>query len=230
MTEEIQEQSGTVRINDEIKREKRFVAVMAHPRSGTGYMSKLFAAFGLDVRHETEMGDDGISSFLIGASENPRWGPDPWKYDFQNRIHLVRDPVKVLSSVLACVTEGVQEYMAREAGVDAELCAPERAVRVYIRWHERILCRKPNIRLKVEDSIAHLTEWLQTEPDPDKLPPTDFNNRSYQLGGREAPPDFEWSWWGQNVPLDVFYQFQALALEYGYDVPGVVRCPDVMSV
>ena len=159
-------------------REKKMVAVMAHPRSGPVYMSKLFAAFGLDVGDENRMGADGISSFLIGASECPRWGPDPWAYDFETRIHLVRDPLKVISSVLTCVSEGVQEYMAREAGVDPEMDPTLRVIEVYLKWHERIELRRPTMRIKVEEAPAALAKWTGLEPDPELLPPTDTNKRN----------------------------------------------------
>lgn len=191
---------------------------MGHPRSGTVYMSKLCQAFGLDVGDERHMGEDGISSFLIGASENPRWGPDPWKYDFENRLHLVRNPLSVVSSVLACVTEGVQEYMARESGIDAELPAPKRVLMVYKAWHDRIMLRKPNMRVKVEEAPGHFEAWLGRAPDSDMLPPTDVNNRSSQLGGLENPPDFSLKYFQDNVPLGIFYAFTDLISEYGYEL------------
>ena len=190
---------------------------MAHPRSGTVYMSRLFTeAFGVEVGDETRMGKDGISSFLIGAVDNPRWGPDPWDYDFENRIHLVRNPLKVVSSVLACVTEGVQEYMARECGVDPELPAPHRCLLVYREWNKRIEIRKPNIRMKVEDAPEHLAKWLDREPDASKLPPTDTNSRSSQLGGMKDPPDFTMNYFQNNVPLAVFFHFEDAFKAYGY--------------
>ena len=120
------------------KKEKKFILVMGHPRSGTGYMSVLFNAFGLDVQHENQMGNDGISSWLFGGCYLPLWGPDPRNYEFVNRIHLVRDPIKVLSSSLHVIPEGVQQYMAIEAGVDPELKPSRRVVETYLKWHERI--------------------------------------------------------------------------------------------
>jgi hypothetical protein len=200
-----------------IKREKKFVCIMGHPRSGTGYMAHLFQAFGYDVAHEVKMGTDGISSWLFGGCDNPRWGPDPWNYDFINRIHVVRNPIKVLSSVLACVEQGVQEIMAREAGVDIEIPAPRRVCEVYLRWHERILCRKPNMTIKVEDAPEALTAWLHREPDPNKLPPTDFNNRKQKLGGMDVP-DFPWSFWQEEVKWHTLINLVELARNYGYHI------------
>lgn len=203
------------------QRETKKVVVMAHPRSGTGYMSHLFRAFGMDVGHENDMGRDGIASWLFGGCENPRWGPDPNNYRFENRIHLVRNPVKVVASVLACVDEGVQEYMAREAGIDPEFAAPRRVLEVYCAWDKRIRIRKPNMRVRVEDAPAHLTKWLGREPSAAALPPTAVNCREEKLGGISDPPDFPLSYFKTNVRLDVFYGFLDLIREYGYQVSDV---------
>ena len=189
---------------------------MGHPRSGTVYMSLLMQAFGKDVGDENRMGKDGISSFLIGAMETPRWGPDPWLYDFKNRMHLVRNPIEVISSVLACVTEGVQEYMARECGVDPETPCPRRTVEVYLAWDKLIRIRKPNMRVKVEDAPEFVGQWLGMKvPAVAKLPPTDTNCREQHLGGLN-PPDVSMDYLRDNMPLGVFYHFQDLIKEYGY--------------
>lgn len=199
----------------QVDREKKFVVVMGHPRSGTGYMSKLFKAFGLDVGHENQMGEDGISSWLFGGCENPRWGPDPNAYEFENRIHLVRYPLSVISSVLWCVPEGVQEYMAREAGVDPELDPPRRAVEVYLKWHERIDTRKPNMRVQVEHAPDHLREWLGKVPDADLMPDCYVNSRAKHMGGCN-PPDFTWDDFRRDVPINLTIHIERLTMEYGY--------------
>lgn len=198
-----------------IDRERKFVVIMGHPRSGTCYMAALLRAFGYDVAHESDMGADGISSWLFAGCDNPRWGPDPWNYEFENRIHVVRHPLKVLSSVLQCVEQGVQEIMAREAGIDPEMPAPRRVVKVYLRWHERIVCRKPNLRMKVEDAPEAIAGWLKRDPDPDKLPPTDLNRRKDKVGGLELP-DFPIEFWQAEVKYSTLVNLVELAREYGY--------------
>lgn len=192
---------------------------MAHPRSGTGYLARLFRAFGMDVAHEVKMGNDGISSWLFGGCENPRWGPDPWKYEFENRIHLTRYPLVVVSSMLQVVPDGVQEYMARECGIDPEMSKVRRIVEVYLEWHTRILTRKPNIRMKVEDAPEAIASWLDRKPNPDLLPTPDVNNRQAQLRGC-ITMNLTWTELRMNVPVTTMLEFEALTEEYGYPVKG----------
>ena len=203
-------------VND---RKTKFVVVMGHPRSGTGYMSKLFSAFGMDVKHENDMGKHGISSWLFGGCEVPLWGPMPRDYHFHNRIHVVRHPLKVVSSILACVPDGVQEYMARECGIDPEIDKMRRMILVYLRWHERILIRKPNMRVQVEHAPEHFINWLGRKYyDDKKLPPNDVNNRCNQLRAESSPPDKTWADFNKAVPPGDMIDFRALVEEYGYSL------------
>ncbi len=200
----------------EVEVERKRIAVYAHSRSGTAYMSELLYQFGLDVSHESDMGADGVSSFLMGAVENPRWGPDPQAYSFDIRIHLTRHPITVVSSVMACVTEPMQEYMARVCGVDTATDPLKRAVLVYLAWHKRILHCKPTHTMQVENAIAELTRILETEPKHADSVPVDLNSREEVTGAPICLPDLTLKDFRDNLPLGVLYHFTDLITKYGY--------------
>jgi len=67
--------------------------VTGFPRSGTTFTSDLMQAAGYDVRHE-KMGADGISSYAWVNPEKRTLALS----EFRHRIHVVRDPLKAVSS------------------------------------------------------------------------------------------------------------------------------------
>lgn len=78
------------------------ILITGHPRSGTGYVSKLCQAYGLDVRHE-ELGANGISSWLFTPFVNYR--PPFNKFEesrqdlmFSHVFGVIRHPFDIIAS------------------------------------------------------------------------------------------------------------------------------------
>ena len=80
--------------------ENKKVLVTGCGRSGTGYMCTFLKASGLDVHHEY-MGADGSVSWLMGATvDKAPWGPLAKGFHFEHVFHQVRNPLKVIQSLL----------------------------------------------------------------------------------------------------------------------------------
>jgi len=203
-----------------MKERKRF-CIMAHPRSGTHQASAILRAYGYDVLHETEMGQDGISSWLF-CIENPRWGPDPDKYRFIDRIHLVRNPVMVISSMLRCVPDGVAEYMDRVAGIRHKSGHTVRAVERYLFWHKLIRSKEPNMIVKVEDFSEHMSKHLGKWP-PLIMEPTNIREHMMGVNVAQNPhvmtnltvTDIESALAGRE---EMYHEFRGLCAYYRYSV------------
>ena len=77
------------------------ICVLAHPRCGTGYMSKCLQEMGIDVGHEV-MGEDGTVNwtYLIENEKPFNWIAEPRSsYEFDIFVHLVRDPFTAIPSI-----------------------------------------------------------------------------------------------------------------------------------
>lgn len=137
---------------------KRLIRVLAHPRSGTGYMAALLKANGLDVRHE-EMGEHGISSwmFAVQTDKVPFTFDDstPVDYDFQHTLHVLREPISAISSIYH-TEHGSLEWRAKWMCLWGNRM--EKAVSSYIGWNKLILGLDP-VTFKLEHTESIL-DWL----------------------------------------------------------------------
>jgi len=125
--------------------------VTAYPRSGTGYTARLLQAANVDMGHE-KVGIDGVVSWLhIGHGSVP-WIDKPIMDQVWDKIiHIVRDPIKVISSAQTLSDESF-EYMFN---VLNDHPGGERSIRWYmwtwLKWNEFIESRVPDYRFRVED-------------------------------------------------------------------------------
>ncbi len=118
--------------------------ILGHPRSGTGYMAKLFQANGFDVRHET-IGEHGTSNwqFAVKAKEY-QFPSDEFKrqdIDFKNIFHVIRHPLHAINSIV--FTEQRSEGFRN---LYIPLCGNkfERAVMSYYGWNMLIQSQMPD--------------------------------------------------------------------------------------
>jgi hypothetical protein len=118
---------------------KPAVVVTGCGRSGTMYMSKYFQAMGLDVRHEKH-GEDGISSWYISEGWKSRATKNYYGSKLRKivAIHLVRDPLKVMSSMRRC--EAIRSRSALDpyrvmAPQHAHAGVEELAARYWVDWN-----------------------------------------------------------------------------------------------
>jgi hypothetical protein len=87
------------------KMEKKRLLITGCGRSGTLYASRVCQNLGLDIEHErtvspnSEIGNDGIASWFMAVDDpEPPYGPSAVDYKFENTLHLVRNPLRVIAS------------------------------------------------------------------------------------------------------------------------------------
>ena len=146
--------------------------VMAHPRSGTGYMAKLFQNLGLDIGHET-MGAAGLSSWqmVVPDSRSLRFQYQLFRsevlpqkaYDFNCRIHLIRDPRKAIPSI-QLENVSIESWNYRKThifrffkvDIDQYTSSLEKAIASYYYWNKLIASSNPDYTVRLEQVAQDL--------------------------------------------------------------------------
>lgn len=128
------------------------ILILGHPRSGTGYMAKLFQANGYDIGHEV-MGKDGTSNwqFAVCADAYP-FNTDNIKRDdveFSRIYHVIRNPLAAINSIV--YTESRSEHF-RAKFVPLVGNAFERAILSYYGWNMLIQAQKPYATFTLENA------------------------------------------------------------------------------
>jgi hypothetical protein len=135
---------------------ERDYLILGHPRSGTGYMAKLFQANGHDVRHE-EMGGAGTSNwqFAVKAEKYPFEVDEYRRQDvsFKSVCHVVRHPLHAINSI-AFTEWGSDNFRAQYV----PLCGNqfERAIMSYYGWNKLIHSQGPDMTFALEDAKRYL--------------------------------------------------------------------------
>lgn len=137
--------------------------ILAHPRSGTGYMANLFKLNWIDVGHEV-MGESGTSNwqFAVKADSYPYDvdGIRRQDVEFKNVIHVVRKPFDAIMSI--AFTEGRSEaFRAQYIPIVGNYL--ERAVLSYYGWNMLIKSQQPDITCKLENAQTVL-EFANASP------------------------------------------------------------------
>ena len=212
----------------------RSILVVGHPRCGSGYMSALFKALGLDVKHEA-MGRDGISSwmFAVDADSCP-YGEDESARRkalsrFRHTVHHVRDPREAIPSIIRENLHSPESYAFRRrfilehCGVDLDALSSdlERAVASYVHWNRIIEQTRPDLRVRVEDAEQDLTDFARQRnlvPPGHRLaapPPRDVNSNKAYKGQRYAKPDAEELDWA-SLDSELAALLRDCCERYGY--------------
>jgi len=130
--------------------------ILAHPRSGTGYMSALFKANGFDVGHEV-MGSHGTSNwqFAVKAKEYPFDIDGIKRQDviFDRVYHVIRKPIDAINSI-AYTEQRSEEFRALYVPLIGN--AFERAVLSYYGWNKIIASQLPDYTIKLETAQKDL--------------------------------------------------------------------------
>ena len=142
---------------------------LGHPRTGTGFTSKLCQMWGLDVGHEY-MGDDGIIDWhLVKAS-----GPYPYHKGpkFSRRpehdmlIYNIRHPKDTIPSVVFTEDTNKSSLKYREPLFTIPYSNKvERAIASIIAFDDIISAMKPDITYRIEDQQTNLFEVLVEDHD-----------------------------------------------------------------
>ncbi|SNY05901.1 hypothetical protein SAMN06265827_101172 [Orenia metallireducens] len=161
---------------------------IGHPRSGTGFTSKLLKKFAYDVGHEV-LGEDGISSWMFAVEEDQFWGPrgvNRKNYEFEHLIMNIRKPLDIISSVLYTENTVPVSYNLRAKYIDfTGLNEIEKAVKSVLGWYKIIQAQNPELILKVdanpEQTLYYYLRY-QLEEDvefPLETLPTNVNARKH---------------------------------------------------
>lgn len=151
---------------------------VGHPRTGTGYTTKLLKSWGLNVGHEV-LEDDGIVAWQLVISQGPwpymeKYG-DNLNADFKVKIYCVRDPRQSLPSIV--YTENTNkisfDYRASKTGRALIGNQLENAIKLLLAWDQKIMDEiNPNIVYRIEhdskmfydrlvESGLQLTEYVE---------------------------------------------------------------------
>jgi hypothetical protein len=220
----------------------RPLLIVGHPRCGSGYMSKLLQALGLDVGHE-KMGQHGISSWMFAVDDDEvpfaqdKYSASRRTSHFQLCIQHVRDPRAAVPSIMRDNKYSDLSFQFRckhikqryEIDLQDYTSDIERAVLSYICWNRIIAEGGVGLVVRVEDAQEKLIDLLldkgvlDTRPVQLNLPPKNVNSdKPYRGVVHEKPQLHERDW--QGIDPSILSELNAQCRKYGYAVftEGVV--------
>ena len=155
---------------------------LGHPRTGTGFTSKLLNSWGLNVGHET-MKKHGIVAWQL---INPL---GPWPYiteemvpqyyfNFKHIIYNVRDPKTSIPSIVYTEdTKAPSVRYRRQIGVGFGLNKVENAIKSILYYDYMVGFIKPDFTYRIEDQAEDLYDFLNNTPLPVKYNNEFFNTK-----------------------------------------------------
>jgi GR25 family glycosyltransferase involved in LPS biosynthesis len=214
----------------------RPILAVGHPRCGSGYMSELFKACGLDVGHE-KMGKHGISSWMFAVEDDEYpWALNPLARTRKNKhfghvVQFVRDPRQAIPSIIRENRHAEKSYAFRRKHIlsafgvdlDAAGCEVERAMMSYLYWNKLVEAQAIDLTVRVEDAeecvLRSLKDWrlVATERSLPAPPPKNLNADKLYRGILPERPDLSDDDWGQ-VADDLKRQINEACVRYGYDL------------
>jgi len=211
----------------------RPLLIVGHPRCGSGYMSRLLMALGLDVGHE-RMGKHGISSWMFAVFDQNPYSLDKYSASrnlnhFEFCIHHVRDPKMAVPSIMRenryseLSFEFRSKHIKQHFGVDLQKYSSEieRAVLSYIYWNKIISKCKVDLIIRVEDADRYLADWLVKQKIITHRPPKiDFPKKNIKSGKPykgvvyKKPQISEKEW--NAISQELLMELNAQCQQYGY--------------
>ena len=213
----------------------RNILAIGHPRSGSGYSSKLLQAFGLDIGHEL-MGKDGISSWMFAVidEKNPfalnKYAITRRYTYFQYIIHHVRNPKDAIPSIIRenkfskLSFQFRNKHLKKQFGIDLNdyVTELEKAAWSFLYWNKIIKQQNPDLVIRVESDRIKLLKFLREKKlteidnlDSITLPSTDFNaNKKYQGVFRKKPILVRENW--DALPNELKIKLNDFCEEYNY--------------
>ena len=140
------------------------ILVVGHPRTGTGYTSKLLQSWGLDVQHE-KTGKDGTSNWTYVAVHADRalFDKSFKSEDWHTIIYCVRDPKGTIASV--AYTEDINkdslEYRLKWGNYKLTANKAGNAIRSIVAWDKLIQKINPDIVFRIENGAETLFNELK---------------------------------------------------------------------
>lgn len=183
--------------------------VTAYPRSGTSYAAAMLKAAGFEVAHET-LGQQGCVSWLhIRSGE---WLYKIPKVRFEKTVHLVRDPLNVISSAMTLGDYSLVYMLEHIPGIKFK-SKLHLVMHTWVEWN-RIIEQAACCRFRVETLehpgvFSQLCRILGREAVPPAGIPRNINSRQelYRMLG-----------WGEleREDLSLTRMIRKMANKYGY--------------
>ena len=195
--------------------QRKRLAVVGAPRSGTRYVHLTLRAAGLDVWHE-QMGPDGTVSGLFAVphtwmpgAHRGRPGEVPAAFAFDHRWALIRDPLRAIPSFAQVFELGDLARWWSEVGVPMDdVDSLTRALRAWVATYEHLAAEGVPF-LRVEDFDRRWPELAGPLGLPQQKPAIGDQNMHHGL----APTS-----WEELAYLDPGWARRAkdLAVDQGY--------------
>ena len=158
--------------------------ILGHPRSGTGYIAKLFSSLGVEIGHEG-IGKHGVSCWTFVAEKANHLHGGSGKmgkiakvsrqdFNYKHLVHIIRNPFDVINSVY--YTESVpysQVFRLLHAlpriSTDFRVKKKEHkenlsdSILSVVRWNNMIESMNPDALFKVESCEEEVTEFLEAQ-------------------------------------------------------------------
>jgi len=145
-----------------IEKESKLILGVGHPRTGTGYTSKLLQSWGLDVQHE-KMGKHGTVDWTLVGKKQSIWqgGVDFRNYEWQHIIYCVRDPRESIPSI--AYTENTDTSFNFRKQFEQRIEEKNlivSAIASILKWDQLITQINPSITYRIEDEAEKLFNYL----------------------------------------------------------------------
>ena len=188
-------------------------------RCGTGYVAKVLQSAGVACGHEAVFNPSMEPTGAVEAESSWLAAPhldSPWMRGV-TVVHLVRDPVKVINSLMrlrmmeAPVGGRYFDYIAEHlSGFPNDNGHERRAAYFYVAWNELIERNAPAAILhRVEEGGVALLGKLGIRHNGNLFDNTSYNTRL---------PRQQWDVDAGRLPDDLRDQLEAMARRYGYEV------------
>lgn len=137
---------------------------LGHPRTGTGFTTKLLKLWGLKVGHEV-LKEDGIVAWQLALTKGP------WLFikDIENTIkhdtliYNVRNPKTSIPSIVFTenTVQASKSYRIDKGGVIKSENKVEFAINSILAWDRHIQNKRPDIVYRIEDESEKLFNFLK---------------------------------------------------------------------
>jgi hypothetical protein len=172
---------------------KRRLFVACHSRSGGRFLAKVLSNRLMRIGHEVVRQDGLVSWLHVGEGVVP-WLDDPVERgEFERVVHMVRNPLEVITSAATTESSAALEYMAKNVPQLPPFDYEEPKSRfqfymhAYCEWNWLIEERwLPGFRLRIEDIreqwrelIDYVGEPLSWDTRPPYVPPVRNHSRRH---------------------------------------------------
>tara|TARA_Y100000389_G_scaffold95188_1_gene91843 strand:+ start:1088 stop:1795 length:708 start_codon:yes stop_codon:yes gene_type:complete len=202
--------------------------ILGHPRSGTGYISKLFSGYGIKIGHEC-IDEHGISCWTFVTPNCNHFNGVPKKgqrsikgitrqdIEYKHLVHNVRNPFDVINSIYqteANTHSQIFRLFHAEPKIDENLDTLSQTILSVTRWNKMIEQLNPEVVFKVEDCEECVKDYLVNNLNY-KTEGVVFENKSYNTRKKSREQKLTKEDYA-NVPQYVLDELNEYCERYNY--------------